>query len=115
MDVKAIRTEEQYEAAMERVEELWGTPVDGSPESEELDILVALAAAYEKKHHQIPSPSPTDMYEYHMDRVGLSPEEIDRSLHNRSRLGKALMEASGLSRDQFEGLGDVPLKVFTAE
>ncbi len=115
MEVKPIRTEEEYEAAMERVEELLGTPVDDSPESEELEILLALTGAYERKHHQVPSPSPQDMYEYHLDKMGLSPEEIDQLVRTREKLRKIINEMTGLSADQLERMGDVPLKVFTAE
>ncbi len=115
MEVRPIRTEEEYEAAMERIEELWGTPVDDSPESEELEILLALTGAYEKKHHQIPAPTPQDMYEYHLDRMGVSPEEISRIMNNRKGLRKIISEMTGLSTDQVESLGDLPLRVFTAE
>lgn len=115
MEVRPIRTEEEYEAAMERIEELWGTPVDDSPESEEFEILLALTGAYEKKHHQIPSPSPTDMYAYHLDRVGIRPEEINQVIHGRKSLRKIIIEMTGLTTDQVDRLGDVPLKVFMAE
>lgn len=115
MEVRPIRTEEEYEAAMERIEVLWGTPVDDSPESEELEILLALTGAYEKKHHQIPSPSTTDMYEYHLDRVGISPEDINHIIRGRRSLRKIITELTGLTADQVARLGDVPLKVFTAE
>ncbi len=113
MEVKPIRTEEEYEAAMERIDKLWGTPMDDSPESEELEILLALTGAYERKHHQVPSPTPEDMYEYHLDRLGVSPEEIDRIVHGRNDLRKLITEMTGLSADQVDRLGDVPLKVFT--
>ncbi len=115
MEVKPIRTEEEYEAAVERIEELWSTPADGSPESDELDILLALTGAYEKKHHKVPSPSPMDMYVYHLDRVGMSVEEINQKLHDRKSVRKAIIEATGLNANQFESIGDVPLKVFSAE
>ena len=113
MEVTPIHTEEEYEAAMERIDELWGTPIDDSPESEELEILLALTGAYEKKHHQIPSPSPEEMYEYHLDRLGVSPKEIDQIVHSRKDLRKVIIEMTGLSGNQVDSLGDVPLKVFT--
>ncbi len=115
MEVRPIRTEEEYEAAMERIEELWGTPVDDSPESEEFEILLALTGAYEKKHHQIPSPSPMDMCAYHLDRVGITPDEINQIIRGRKSLRNTIIEMTGLTTDQVDSLGDVPLKVFTAE
>jgi HTH-type transcriptional regulator / antitoxin HigA len=115
MEVNPVRTQEEYEAAMNRMEELWGTPVGDSPESVELDILLALTGAYEKKHHHVPSPSPQDMYEYHLDRVGVSPEEIERITRSRKKLRSIITETTGLSTDTVDRLGEVPLKVFTAE
>jgi HTH-type transcriptional regulator / antitoxin HigA len=115
MNVKPIHTEEEYEAAMERIDELWGTPVDDSLESEELEILLALTGTYEKKHHHIPAPSEEDLYEYHLDRIGVSPEEIERIMGNRKEFRRIVAELTGLRDDQLDKLGDVPLRVFTAE
>ena len=115
MEVKSIRTEKEYEAAMERIDELWGTPQDDSPDAEELDVLLALTGDYERKHHQVPAPSPQDMYEYHLDRMGVSPEKIDRIISGRRDLFKIITEMTGLSTDEVAGLGDVPLKFFTAD
>jgi HTH-type transcriptional regulator/antitoxin HigA len=114
MQIKPIRTEAEYEAAMNRVDELWGTPVNGSPEAEELDVLLALTGAYERKHHRYAPPSTSDLYEYHLDRLGFSSEQIINLLENREKLSKIIVEAIGLPADQLEKIGDVPLKVFTA-
>ncbi len=115
MEVKPIRTKEEYEAAMERIDVLWGTPLEDSSESEELEILLTLTGAYERKHHRVPPPSPRDICEYHLDRMGVSPEDIDRILGSGKKLRNLITEMTGLSADQVDSLGDVPLKVFTAE
>ena len=113
MEIKPIRTDEEYEAAMRRVDELWGIPADGSPEAEELDILLALTGTHEKKYHRYPPPSASDLYEYHLDRLGFSSEQITNLLENRKKLSKIFIEAIGLPADQVHRMGDVPLKVFT--
>jgi HTH-type transcriptional regulator / antitoxin HigA len=71
MEIKPIHSEEEHDAAMARVEELFGTPLD-SPESDELEILLALTGAYEKEHHRIEPPDPIALLEYRMDQMGLS-------------------------------------------
>ena len=53
MNIKPIRTEEDYEVALKEIESLWGTDY-GSPEGERLDILVTLVEVYEEKHYPIP-------------------------------------------------------------
>jgi len=48
VEIKPIRTEEDYEKAMSRIEELWGIPPD-SADSDELEILLALDRSVRKK------------------------------------------------------------------
>jgi len=115
VQMRPIRTEEEYEAAMKRIDELWGTPANGSPEAEELDVLLALTGAYEKKRHRCPPPNACDLYEYHLDRLGFSSEQIRNLMVNRKKLAKIIVEAIGLPPDQLKRMGDVPLKVFTTE
>ncbi len=114
MEIKPIRTEEDYEAAMARIEELWGTPMN-SPESDELEILLALTGAYEKKHHHIESPNPLALLEYRMDQLGLSQEDIERMLASRKKIPEILSRESGLSLEIIKSLRDIPLEAFTAD
>lgn len=49
---KVIRTEAQYDNALERVYELMQQhPAVNSPEGDELDVLVTLIEAYEAVHY----------------------------------------------------------------
>ena len=50
-DVKPVRTEADYEAALETVERLWGAK-SGTPEGDHLDVLATLIEAYEEEHHR---------------------------------------------------------------
>ena len=52
MDIKPIRTEADYETALEKIDRLWGAEY-GSPAGDTLDILVTLVEAYEEEHHPI--------------------------------------------------------------
>ena len=48
-NMKPIRSERDYEAALARIYELMDTEPD-SPEGDELDVLVDLVELYESKH-----------------------------------------------------------------
>ena len=48
-EVKPIRTEVDYAAALARIDELMDAE-SGSPEGEELDVLADLVEVYERKH-----------------------------------------------------------------
>ena len=52
MKTRSIESEADYKLALERVEQLWGSP-DGSPEGEELNALAALIETYEQKHYPV--------------------------------------------------------------
>jgi HTH-type transcriptional regulator/antitoxin HigA len=49
MDIKPIRTEADYQAALREVESLM-TADFGTPEGDRLDVLATLVEAYEAKH-----------------------------------------------------------------
>ena len=51
MDIKPIRSEQDYNKALKRIEEIWGAPL-GTPEGDELDILATLAEEYDKSFAQ---------------------------------------------------------------
>jgi len=57
MEVKPIENESDYKRAMGRIEALWGAPF-GHAEGDELEILVTLAEAYERRHYPIDLPDP---------------------------------------------------------
>jgi hypothetical protein len=57
MKLKRIRTEQDYEQALRRVEELWASPCE-SPERDELLALVTSIEAYEDEHYPIDPPNP---------------------------------------------------------
>ena len=88
-DVKPIRTEKDYEAALARVDELMdATP--GSPEGDELDVLVDLVELYESKHEPMGYPSPLAAIEFRMDQGGLSPRDLIPFIGSRAKVSEVL-------------------------
>lgn len=43
MNIKPIRTEQDYTASMARIDELWGAEI-GTPEGDELEVLALLVS-----------------------------------------------------------------------
>ncbi len=64
MEIKPIKTEVDYEAALKDIEKLWGSNY-GSPEGDKLDVLVTLVEAYEEEHYLILSPDPIEAILHH--------------------------------------------------
>jgi len=57
MEVKPIKTEEDYEAACKRIDEIFGAE-PGSKEENELDVLATAVDAYEEEHFPIRTTHP---------------------------------------------------------
>ena len=112
MDIKPIRTEEEYEAAMVRLGELWGTPARAT-EADELEVLLALTCDYEHKRHRIPPPDHVARLEYRLDQMGVPPEEIEKIISRTKELPRVLSRELGISPEVLSGLGDIPLDCFT--
>jgi HTH-type transcriptional regulator/antitoxin HigA len=55
MNIRPVNTEQAYNEAIERIEMLWGTE-SGTPEGDELDVLLTLVRVYEKENHPVPPP-----------------------------------------------------------
>ena len=88
-EVKPIRTESDYAAALARVDELMGADV-GSPEGEELDVLVDLVELYESRHEPMGYPSPTAAIEFRMEQAGLTPRDLAPVLGSRAKVSEVL-------------------------
>ena len=74
--VKPIRSEEDYDAALTRLSEIFQVEV-GTPEGDERDILVDLIECYEDRHYPIGPPSdPIASIEFEMDQRGLTHQDL---------------------------------------
>ena len=108
MDIKPIKTEADYEAALREVERLWGATY-GSSEGDKLDVWVTLIEAYEQKHYPIPPPDPIEAICHHMESQGLSLRDLEPYLGSGVRVSEILNRKRALSlkmiRKLHKGLG----------
>ena len=108
MDIQPIKTEPDYEAALQEIERLWDSPY-GSPEGDKLDVLVTLVEAYEEKNHPIPPPDPVDAILHHIESQGLSHSDLEPYMGSRSYVLEVLNRKRALTLDMIrklhEGLG----------
>ena len=89
MDIKPIRTEQDYEAALARVDELMDAEL-GTREGEELDVLVDLVEVYESKYAPMGYPSAVEAIEFRMEQDGLSPRDLTPFIGSRARVSEVL-------------------------
>jgi HTH-type transcriptional regulator/antitoxin HigA len=89
MNIKPIKTAEDHQRALTRIDELW----DAEPNTEaadELDILVTLVEAYEESKYKIDAPDPVEAIKFRMDQEGLKDSDLVPFLGQRSRVSEVL-------------------------
>jgi len=97
--IKPIRDEQLYNDALERIESLWSAKI-GTPEGDELDILMVLVEAYESKYHPMPPSDPVEAIRFRMDQMGLTTKDLRVYLGNKSKVSEVLSRQRPLSKTQ---------------
>ena len=87
--IKPIRSERDYEAALDRISELMDAEPD-SREGDELDILVDLVELYESKHVPMGYPNPIAAIEFRMEQAGLRPADLATFIGSRAKVSEVL-------------------------
>jgi HTH-type transcriptional regulator/antitoxin HigA len=70
MEIHPIKTEKDYDLALERVNLLFDAKPNTN-EGDELDILVTLIEKYEEMHYPIPEPDPIEAIKFMMEQKEL--------------------------------------------
>ncbi len=86
---RSIRTEEEYEAALARIDEIFDAE-KGTAEGEELDELADLVESYEDKHYPIGLPDPISAIEFRMDQANLSQKDLIPYIGSSAKVSEVL-------------------------
>ncbi len=89
MNIKPIKTEDDYEAALERIAAIMDAELD-TPEGDELDVLGTLVEAYEAKHHKIDYPNPIEAIRFKMEQYGLKDKDLIPYIGGSGRVSEIL-------------------------
>jgi HTH-type transcriptional regulator/antitoxin HigA len=89
MEIKPIKTEKDYNAALKEVENLFHAE-PGTPDGDRLDVLSTLIEAYEDAHYEIPAPDPIEALHYFMESRGLTRADIEPYIGSRARVSEIL-------------------------
>lgn len=103
MNIKPIKTEQDYNNSVARIEKLWGAKRD-SPQGDELDLLATLVEAYEMKHFPIAPPDPIDAIKFRMEQMGMTKADMVKYLGSQSRVSEVLNGKRGLTLKMVKSL-----------
>ena len=95
-DVKPIRTEVDYEAALVEVEHLQGAKA-GTPKGDRLDVLATLIDVYESQHDPMDPPDPIEAIKFRMEQQKLTRKDLEGIVGTRTRIAEVLNRRRGLS------------------
>jgi HTH-type transcriptional regulator/antitoxin HigA len=96
MNIKPIKTDADYQAALKEIESLMMAEPD-SPEGEKLDVLVTLVEAYEAKHFPMDLPDPVEAIKFEMERKGLTVKDLEPMIGKSNRVYEVLNHKRSLT------------------
>ena len=103
MTIHPIRTADDHHAALARIEAIWGAE-PGTPEGDELDVLIDLVEHYEEHHFLIPEVEPIELLRAHMETMNRSQADLARLLGSSPRASEILNRKRALTVDMIHKL-----------
>ena len=103
MDIKLIKTEQDYDRALHSLNEIFDAPL-GSKESEEADVLALLIEDYENQYYPIEAPDPIEAIKIRMEEMQLKQVDIAPALGGKNRASEVLNRKRRLTLDMIRNL-----------
>ena len=96
MNIKPIKTEKGYEAALERLEVIFEAK-KGTPKGDELELLGILIDSYENENFPIGFPDPVEAIKFRMEQLGYNQKDLANIVGLKSRASEILNRKRKLS------------------
>jgi HTH-type transcriptional regulator/antitoxin HigA len=87
MKAKVIKTEEEYNQALKRLEVIFDAPED-SAEGDEAELLAVLIENYEDEHYPIDSPDPIEAIKFRMEQMDMDNNDLAKVIGYKSRVSE---------------------------
>jgi HTH-type transcriptional regulator/antitoxin HigA len=89
MEIRPIRSEADYGAALNEVERLWAAE-PGTAEGDWVEVLSTLIEAYEARYYPILAPDPIAAILFMMEQKGLTRRDLEPAIGSRGRVSEIL-------------------------
>ena len=96
MEIHTIKSENDYNIAMEMIDQLLESPV-GSESAEKLEILSILVEDYENKNFKIDIPDPISAIKQRASDLGLTNKDLEKSIGSRARISEIFNKKRNLT------------------
>ncbi len=105
MNIKVIKTEQDYELALERLKEIFHAPID-SQEGDEAEVLSILIEKYEDEKYPIEAPDPVSAIMFRMEQMEMTKKDLTEILGYKSRVSEIFSRKRKLSINMIRKLHD---------
>ncbi len=106
MDIKPIKTEADYDAALAEIAQLMDAEPE-TPEYDRLDVVATLVEAYEEKAHLIEAPDPIEAIYHALEAKGFTEKDLERILaSHRGRVWEIMHRKRRLTLNMIRRLND---------
>lgn len=105
MKIKPIKTETDYQTALNRLDKIFDAKI-GTKESDEADILGLLIDNYENIHYPIEAPDPIEAIKIRMKELHLKQVDLVSEIGGKSRVSEVLNRKRKLTIDMVRKLTD---------
>ncbi len=105
MTVKPIKTEKDYNEALQRLEVIFDAKKN-SAAGDELEVLGILVEKYENEHFPIGLPDPVEAIKFRMEQLGYNQADLAKIIGLKSRASEILNKKRKLSLEMIRQLHD---------
>lgn len=113
MNIKPIKTIQDYENALQTLERIFDADPN-TPEGDTLEILSLLIKDYEDKHFPIDDPDPIEAIKFRMDQMNIQSKDLGKILGATSRASEILHRKRHLNLNMIRSISkymNIPAKV----
>lgn len=103
MEIKPIKTEQDYNQALERLEVIFDAR-KGTKEGDELEVLGILIEKYEDDYFPIDLPDPIEAIKFRMEQMNYSQNDLAKVIGLKSRASEILNKKRKLSLEMIRNL-----------
>ena len=103
MNIKPIKTEKDYEKALERLEMIFDAPAN-TKDGDEAEILSMLIDNFENEHYSIDAPDPIEAIKIRMEEMNLKQKDLVGVIGGKSRVSEILNKKKRLTVDMIREL-----------
>lgn len=106
MDIKVIKTEKEYQKALNRLNVIFDAK-KGTKDGDELELISLLIDKYEQEKYPIDMPDPIEAIKFRMEQLGYKQKDLAKAIGLKSRVSEILNKKRKLTLEMIRKLSKV--------